>query len=196
MLLKGGSPLGVWGGRWMGLGSVVWEAPRGRALGGRRVGVWLGDPRLDALVGTGPPTASGSGAGGLGGGIPQKEQTCVGGREKSWGAMGKPGTRHPKFPREPSWGSALSPSVSRHWAPATLLTRGIPLCLSFPSLRGGDGGEQCVPLPPRGHLGPGQLCGAVATVTQPGVGTRGRGWHPGPRHAGTGTHCHPRPPMG
>lgn len=27
----------------MGLGSVVWEAPGGRALGGGRAGVWLGD---------------------------------------------------------------------------------------------------------------------------------------------------------
>lgn len=176
MLLKGGSPLGVWGGRWTGLGSVVWEAPRGRALGGRRVGVWLGDTRLDALVGTGPPTASGSGAGGFWGGggeIPRKEQTCVGEREKSWGAMGRPGTRHPKFPREPSWGSALSPSVSRHRAPATLLTQGIRLCLSFPSLHGWEGGEQCVP-PSLGTPG-----------SWPALWSRGhrdsaRGWHTWP----------------
>lgn len=110
---------------------------------------------------------------GGGGEIPRKEQTCVGEREKSWGAMGRPGTRHPKFPREPSWGSALSPSVSRHRAPATLLTQGIRLCLSFPSLHGGEGGEQCVP-PSLGTPG-----------SWPALWSRGhrdsaRGWHTWP----------------
>lgn len=122
-----GVPGGVWGGRWMGLGSVVWEAPGGRALGGRRAGVWLGDvARCPAWHW---PTHGERQQGcRFWGRKPRNGQICV---EEGVAGLGGATWSHSKFPLEPPWGQLCHTLHGDSERRATPL---MPPCLSFPTM--------------------------------------------------------------
>lgn len=137
----------------MGLGSVVWEAPGGRALGGRRAGVWLGDvARCPAWH---RPTHGEQQQGWrFGEKTPEMGKFVPGRVWLAWGATWRGGTATVNPP-------GSHPGDSSVTLCAVALSSGHSIDASVPQFP-----HPVSPPFPWGLLGPGQL---VATVTHPGL---------------------------